>query len=85
MPIHEELKYSMKLRSLYYLYEKGLTQTEIAKRLNISRVTLSKWLEEAKAENMIKFQIVDVKGELPLLHLEEEQPGAGAQPLPVDP
>ena len=72
MPINEELKYSMKLRSLYYLYEKGMTQTEIAKRLNISRVTLSKWLEEAKAENMIKFQIVDVKGELPLLHLEEE-------------
>ena len=30
MPINEELKYSMKLRSLYYLYEKGLTQTEIA-------------------------------------------------------
>lgn len=72
MPIHEDLKYSMKLRSLYYLYEKGYTQTEIAKRLNISRVTLSKWLEEAKAEKMIKFQIVDVRGELPLLHLEEE-------------
>ena len=72
MPIHEDLKYSMKLRSLYYLYEKGYTQTEIAKRLNISRVTLSKWLEEARAENMIKFQIVDVRGELPLLKLEEE-------------
>ncbi len=72
MPIHEDLKYSMKLRSLYYLYEKGYTQTEIAKRLNISRVTLSKWLEEARAEKMIKFQIVDVRGELPLLHLEEE-------------
>ena len=43
MPINEELKYSMKLRSLYYLYEKGLTQTEIAKRLNISRVTLSNY------------------------------------------
>lgn len=72
MPINEDLKYSMKLRSLYYLYEKGYTQTEIARRLNISRVTLGKWLEEAKAENMIKFQIVDVKGELPLLKLEEE-------------
>lgn len=72
MSIHEDLKYSMKLRSLYYLYEKGYTQTEIAKRLNISRVTLSKWLDEARAENMIKFQIVDVRGELPLLKLEEE-------------
>lgn len=72
MPIHEDLKYSMKLRSLYYLYEKGYTQTQIAKLLNISRVTLSKWLDEAREEGMIKFQIVDIKSELPLFHLEDE-------------
>ena len=72
MPIHEDLKYSMKLKMLYFLYEKGYTQTETAKLLNISRVTLSKWLDEAREDGMIKFEIVDIKNELPLFHLEDE-------------
>lgn len=72
MAIREDLRYSMKLKALYYLYEKNYTQTEIAKILNISRVTLGKWLDEARAEGMIKFEIVDIKDELSLLHLEEE-------------
>lgn len=72
MAIREDLRYSMKLKALYYLYEKNYTQTEIAKILNISRVTLGKWLDEARAEGMIKFEIVDIKNELSLLHLEEE-------------
>ena len=54
MPIHPEQRYYLKLKALYYLYEKGYTQTEIAKMLNISRVTLGNLLEEAKAEGMIK-------------------------------
>lgn len=72
MAIREDIRYSMKLKALYYLYEKNYTQTEIAKMLNISRVTLGKWLDEARAEGMIKFEIVDVKNELSLFHLEDE-------------
>ena len=72
MAIREDLRYSMKLKALYYLYEKNYTQTQIAKILNISRVTLGKWLDEARAEGMIKFEIVDVKNELSLFHLEDE-------------
>ncbi len=72
MAIREDVRYSMKLKALYYLYEKNYTQTEIAKILNISRVTLGKWLDEAREEGMIKFEIVDIKNELSLFHLEDE-------------
>ena len=41
MPIQPDHRYYMKLKALYYLYEKNYTQTDIAKLLNISRVTLS--------------------------------------------
>lgn len=72
MAIREDIRYSMKLKALYYLYEKNYTQTEIARILNISRVTLGKWLDEAREEGMIKFEIVDIKNELSLFHLEDE-------------
>ena len=71
MSISQEHRYYLKLKALYYLYEKGYTQTEIAKRLNISRVTLGRLLDEAKAEGMIKFEIVDIRGTMKTLQLEE--------------
>lgn len=71
MAIRDDVRYSMKLKALYYLYEKNYTQTEIAKLLNVSRVTLAKWLDEARDEGMIKFEIVDVRNELSLLYLED--------------
>ena len=72
MSISQEHRYYLKLKALYYLYEEGYTQTEIAKKLNISRVTLGRLLEEAKAEGMIKFEIVDVRGKMKTLKLEEK-------------
>ena len=71
MSISQEHRYYLKLKALYYLYEEGYTQTEIAKRLNISRVTLGRLLEEAKEDGMIKFEIVDVRGAMKTLQLEE--------------
>lgn len=72
MSISQEHRYYLKLKALYYLYEEGYTQTEIAKKLNISRVTLGRLLDEAKAEGMIKFEIVDVRGTMKTLKLEEK-------------
>lgn len=72
MSLTQEQRYDLKLRACYYLYENGLTQTEIAKRLNISRVTLGRLLEEARAEGMVKIQIVDINGAIEVLKLEEE-------------
>lgn len=72
MSIQPDHRYYMKLKALYYLYEKGYTQTEIAKLLNISRVTLGKLLEEARNEGMIKIEIVDVRGSMQILQMEEQ-------------
>ncbi len=72
MPIQAEQRYYLKLKALYYLYEKGYTQTEIAKMLGISRVTLGKLLDEAKAEGMIKIEIIDVRGSMRVLQMEEQ-------------
>lgn len=71
MPIPPDQRYYMKLKALYYLYEKNYTQTDIAKLLNISRVTLGKLLDEAREEGMIKIEIVDVRGSMRILQLEE--------------
>ena len=72
MPIREHDRYYLKLKALDYLYNKNYTQTEISKRLNVSRVTLAKLLDEAKAEGMIKIEIVDVRNMQWMLQMEEE-------------
>ena len=72
MSFTEDQRYYLKLKALSYLYEDGMSQTDIAKRLHISRVTLGKLLEEAKAEGMIKFEIVDVRGQMEIVQLEKE-------------
>ncbi|MCF0146001.1 MAG: winged helix-turn-helix transcriptional regulator [Eubacterium sp.] len=72
MPLSQDQRYYMKLKALTYLYEDGLTQTEIAKRLNISRVTLNRLLDEARSEGMIKFEIVDVRGKQNAIRLEKK-------------
>lgn len=72
MSISQEQRYYLKLKALYYLYEENYTQTEIAKMLNISRVTLRRLLDEAKEEGMIRIEIVDVRGAMKTLQLEEK-------------
>ena len=72
MSFSDEQRYYLKLKALSYLYDEGLSKTNIAKSLNISRVTLDKLLEEAKAEGMIKYEIVDVRGQMKLVQAEKE-------------
>ena len=72
MSLTQDQRYYLKLKALTYLYEDGLTQTEIASRLKISRVTLGKLLDEAKEEGMIKFEIVDVRGRRKIVELEKK-------------
>ncbi|MEC2159575.1 sugar-binding transcriptional regulator [Virgibacillus halodenitrificans] len=51
-------------------YNEGLTQTEIAEELKLSRMKVIKYLERAKYENIIQFKI-DIE-ELSIKHLQEE-------------
>lgn len=72
MPIPADQRYYLKLKALYYLYEKRYTNTDTAKALGISRVTLNRLLEEARAEEMIKIEIVDNRNIKQLLEMEEK-------------
>ena len=72
MALTGDRRYYLKLKALSYLYEDGWTQTDIAKKLHISRVTLGKLLDEAKEEGMIKYEIVDIRGQMELIQLEKE-------------
>ncbi|MBQ8918290.1 MAG: helix-turn-helix domain-containing protein, partial [Oscillospiraceae bacterium] len=70
MPIGAEQRYYLKLKAVYYYYEKDYTQTEIAQMLNVSRITLGKLLKEAREEGMVKIDIVDQRNVKKLLELE---------------
>ena len=72
MSFSEDQRYYLKLKALSSLYEEGLSKTNIAKNLKISRVTLDKLLEEAKSEGMIKYEIVDVRGQMRIIQTEKE-------------
>ena len=70
MNIHPEERYHLKLKAMYYYYYEGYTQQKIAKMLNISRPTLSKFFKEARAEGIVKIEINDIKNSGNLLDLE---------------
>lgn len=71
MSIQANRRYYLKLKALHYLYERDYSQTEIAKMLGISRMTLKKMLDEAKQEGMIKYQIIDTRSTMQLVRAEE--------------
>ncbi len=70
MPIGAQQRYYLKLKAVYYYYEKDYTQTEIAGMLNISRITLGRLLREAREEGMVKIDIVDRQNVKHLLEVE---------------
>lgn len=65
-------KYRERLRIAQYYHNDGLTQQEIADKLNISRPTVSNALKKAKAEGIIQVRVVDIKNKGGLISLEEE-------------
>ena len=71
MSISAKERYYLKRKALYYFYEKGYSNSDIAKMLGISRVTLSKLMAEAKEEGMVKIEIIDTKNLGEVLELED--------------
>lgn len=60
-----------KIAILYYLED--LTQVAIAKKFNISRVTVSKYLDKAVKEKIVKIEISSENADLYLLEREMEK------------
>lgn len=65
-----DYRYVLKLKALYYCYINKRTQTETARLLGISRVTLNKLLKEAWDEGMINIEIIDNRHVSELVLLE---------------
>ncbi|MGC6768004.1 sugar-binding transcriptional regulator [Enterococcus sp. LJL128] len=57
MKLSEDRRKLLKIVTLYY--DSGLTQAEIAKKMAISRPVISKMLQQAREEGMIKISIRD--------------------------
>ncbi len=72
MAIPADQRYYLKLKALYYYYEKGYSFTDISNMLYISRVTLNRLMAEAKAEGMVKIEIIDSRKLRDLFVLEDQ-------------
>ena len=72
MSISADQRYYLKQKALFYFYEKGYSNTDIAKMLGISRVTLNRLMAEAKEEGMVRIEIIDTKNLQKLLNLEDK-------------
>ena len=51
----------VKIAKMYY--QQGLTQTEIAKRLRLSRPTISRMMQEALQQGIVRIEIADIPGD----------------------
>lgn len=67
-----ESKYQQRFKIAKYYYNDGLTQQEIANKLNLSRPTVSNALKKAKEEGIIQIRVVDIKNNAGSVDLERE-------------
>jgi DNA-binding transcriptional regulator LsrR (DeoR family) len=70
-PTPEDLRLALRAATLYYL--DGLTQAEIASRLGVSRPTAGRLVAKAKANGLVRIEVVvppDIQDDL---HAEEER------------
>lgn len=72
MALDKDERYYLKLKAAYYYYQEDYTQQEIAKMLNISRPTLSKFLKEAREEGIVKIEISDIRNITALVSMEAQ-------------
>lgn len=67
----EKSKFLSKISKLYYL--KGLTQQEIADKLNISRTKVSRYLDKARNENIVEIKVNSPEEDFSNLEYEIEE------------
>ncbi|MGV0794397.1 sugar-binding transcriptional regulator [Mycolicibacterium sp. XJ1819] len=69
-PGADDLRLALRAASLYYL--DGLTQAEVAARLGVSRPTAGRLLARAKANGLVRIEVVVPPDQRDRLHAEEE-------------
>lgn len=67
----DELRLALRAATMYYL--DGLTQAEIAKRLGVSRPTAGRLVARAKANGLVRIEVVIPPGLRDDLHADEER------------
>ncbi len=67
----ERTKFISRISKLYYL--EGLTQQQIANKLNISRTKVSRYLDRARKENIVEIKINSPKEDFSNLEYEIEE------------
>ncbi|MDR1292312.1 MAG: hypothetical protein LBJ91_02815 [Clostridiales Family XIII bacterium] len=72
MYISKEERYYLKLKAAHLLYRENRRLSDIAALLNISRPTLNKLLQEARAEHIITISINDIRQSERYISLEQE-------------
>lgn len=71
MSLSREYRNELKVKAAYYFYKKNMTLSDIAKTLDISRVTLNRLLKDAVDEGIVRIEIFDKDNVLRLNELEE--------------
>jgi deoxyribonucleoside regulator len=67
----EDLRLALRAATLYYL--DGLTQAEVAERLGVSRPTAGRLVARAKANGLVRIEVVVPPDQQDDLHADEEQ------------
>ena len=66
----DDLRLALRAATLYYL--DGLTQAEVAQRLGVSRPTAGRLVARAKANGLVRIEVVVPPDRLDDLHADEE-------------
>ena len=70
-PAPEDLRLALRAATLYYL--DGLTQAQVAARLGVSRPTAGRLVARAKANGLVRIEVVVPDDQRDTLHADEEE------------
>lgn len=68
--LESDERYYKKLKAAHLVYKENMTQTEVARILNVSRPTLNKMINEALAEGIVTVHVRDVRNSDSLVDYE---------------
>ena len=80
--MNDSQRLMVKIAKLYY--RQGMTQTEIAKKINLSRPTVSRIMQEALQQGIVRIEIANIPGDYSDLIFELETKYSLTEVIVVD-